>query len=96
MPSVVVNLRTPALLMPWSVVVKAVAMHSRLILQYPRSNNHASAFTLVSCLCAAFSFLAEGGGINECDGKNLKYGLPKWREKPETLLSPQGIKSSTF
>jgi hypothetical protein len=33
MPSVVVNLRTPALLMPGSVVVKAVAMHSRLILQ---------------------------------------------------------------
>jgi hypothetical protein len=31
---VVVNLRTPALLMPGSVVVKAVAMHSRLILQY--------------------------------------------------------------
>jgi hypothetical protein len=34
MPSVVVNLRTLALLMPGSVVVMAVAMHSRLVLQY--------------------------------------------------------------
>jgi hypothetical protein len=32
MPPVVVNLQTPALLMPWSVVVKAVAMHSRFSL----------------------------------------------------------------
>jgi hypothetical protein len=31
MPSVVVNLRIPALLMLGSVVVKVVAMHSRLI-----------------------------------------------------------------
>jgi hypothetical protein len=34
MPSVMVNLRTPALLIPGSVVVKAVALHSRLILLY--------------------------------------------------------------